>query len=522
MENIEIIQLVKQAFELKEQKYYKQAIEILYKALEIENDNVELLYQIGELYYLLSNYDRAMQYLEKVKIKNDNHEKTLKLIYKINKKLNNSGTCLETAETLFEKFPSVENLSNLIGILLELKLFDEIEKYEKSEFFDDCMKIKCANALYKNNEIEKSKYFLSSCDENNPEVLLLQGKMLYDQSEFEKANLIFNRLSTNTQNPDILNYLGLFDLENMNFTDAIKHFSLASNLDKTNPVYFYNLGNAYFYNGWLKEAQQAYSKAIYLAPKNIDFRYSLAYLYYANNDFSKAKNEVLSILELDETHQATLVLKALLLAQDKKFVEAVELLELCIKNNPNDDFAKKSLSSIYLQLSNFDKAQEVLESTSAFKSEDINVLCDLAQIYIQKNEYDDAILLAEKVINMNPNYISAYILGAKASYFKGDYEKTKDYAQKSLSLDINCAGGYYYLALSRQRMNDIEEAVECMKRAILYDLNNPEYYAAMSELYTEKEDYKTALDYMSEAEKLDGTSKYKIKYSELAKQSRKN
>ncbi len=517
MENIEIIQLIKQAYELKEQKYYKQAIEVLYKALELDNDNEELLYFIGELYYLLNNNGRALQYLEKVMAKNNCHEKTLKLLCKIRKNIVDSETYLETAKDLYKKFANRENLENLINILIKLKMFDQLGDYEHSEFFDEDIKIVCADALYKNGEIEKSKYFLNLCSNDKPEVLLLKGKMLYDESEFEQANLIFKRLSSNTQNPDILNYLGLFELDKMNFTEAIKYFSLASNINKSNPVYFYNLGNAYFYNGWSKEAQQAYSKAIYLDPKNIDFHYALAYLYFSDKEFSKAKNEVFSILEIKSDHQDTLVLKALLLANDKNFVEAVELLEKCIDNNLDDDFAKTSLSSIYLELNNYEKAQKILESTTKIKSKDPSVLCDLGEIYIVKKEYDKAISIADDIIKTNPNYVSAYMLGAKAALGNGDYEKTKEYAQNAISTDMNYSGGYYYLALARQNMNDTQEAIECMKRAILYDLNNPQYYASMSQLYEDNKDYKSALEYMAEAEKLDGTSKYKIKYSELVR-----
>ena len=43
MENLQSIEYIKQAFELRESKNYKPAIEMLYKALEIENDNVEIL-----------------------------------------------------------------------------------------------------------------------------------------------------------------------------------------------------------------------------------------------------------------------------------------------------------------------------------------------------------------------------------------------------------------------------------------------------------------------------------------------
>ena len=70
-------------------------------------------------------------------------------------------------------------------------------------------------------------------------------------------------------------------------------------------------------------------------------------------------------------------------------------------------------------------------------------------------------------------------------------------------------------------MDDFEEAVECMKRAILYDLNNAKYYAKMSEFYKRKKDYKTALEYISEAESLNNSNEYKFMYSELVKLNRK-
>ena len=71
MQNTEVIEYIKQAFELKSQQCYKQAIEMLYKALEIENDNIEILFQLGELYFMLKNFQRASHYLEKVLSKND-------------------------------------------------------------------------------------------------------------------------------------------------------------------------------------------------------------------------------------------------------------------------------------------------------------------------------------------------------------------------------------------------------------------------------------------------------------------
>lgn len=68
---------------------------------------------------------------------------------------------------------------------------------------------------------------------------------------------------------------------------------------------------------------------------------------------------------------------------------------------------------------------------------------------------------------------------------------------------------------------DYDEAIECMKRAIMFDVNNAEYYAKMSDIYKAKEDFKTALDYIKEAESISENTEYKLKYKELAALNRK-
>ena len=522
MENTQSLQYIKQAFELREQKYYKPAIEMPYKALEIENDNVEILFQIGELYFLINNYTRALQYLEKVLTINPTHIESLKLTRTIKERQGDMDCVLDISTKLFENNPNSENLKELVRILVKLKLFCEIDKYMNSEHFNSEVKIECANAFYMNGEIEKAKEILAQCEQESENVLLLKGKIKFDEKDLDGAKEIFTKIGKNSQEPEILNFLGLFDLENMNFIDAVKNFSKAANLDQSNSKYFYNLANAYFYNGWFEEAQKAYTKALYLNPDNLDYRYSLAYLYFDKKDYAKAKKEIDAILSINSEHPQARVLKALLLAKDKDLLGAKSILEENIQKGFNDDFTKISLGRIYLELNIFEKAKKIVEEIIEQNPDNLNYLSDLAEIYIKEKDFDKALEIAEKILEQNPNYILGALLGAKTAYLKQDYETVKDYAQTAISLDINCSEGYYYLALSRQKTDDLEEAIECMKRAILYDLNNAKYYAKMSEFYKEKEDFKTALEYISEAEQLDNSNEYKFMYSELVKLNRKN
>ena len=97
----ETLEYIKQAFDLKAQKCYKQAIEMLYKALEEESDNIEILFQLGELYFLLNNFQRAASYLEKVLVKNEKHIEALKILEKIYMFSNDYTNAYETAEKIF-------------------------------------------------------------------------------------------------------------------------------------------------------------------------------------------------------------------------------------------------------------------------------------------------------------------------------------------------------------------------------------------------------------------------------------
>ena len=93
---------IKEAFELRSQELYKPAVEMLYKALAMDNDNIEVLFQLGELYSLMHNHNRALGYLEQVLLQDSNHLETLKLMQKIYSKEAKFEDSLSFAKKIFE------------------------------------------------------------------------------------------------------------------------------------------------------------------------------------------------------------------------------------------------------------------------------------------------------------------------------------------------------------------------------------------------------------------------------------
>ena len=71
---------IKEAFDSKNKGDYKKAIDYFYKALALENDSSEIMFELAQLYFLLSQNDRALSLYEQIFSKNiDNNE--IKLQY---------------------------------------------------------------------------------------------------------------------------------------------------------------------------------------------------------------------------------------------------------------------------------------------------------------------------------------------------------------------------------------------------------------------------------------------------------
>ena len=313
-EEKEVLGYIKEAFELRSQELYKPAIEMLYKALSMDNDNVEVLFQLGELYSLMHNHNRALGYLEQVLLQDSNHLETLKLMQKIYHKENKFEDSLAFAKKVFELERSSDNLLELVKLSGKLNLLKDFETYKQLDICSFEVIYEMAKALHSNKKNSEAKDLLEQY-KNEDAAQLLLGKIYFEENDLEKAREVFSNIPKTTENPEILNYQGLFALEDMNFIEAIKYFSKATSLNKNNSIYFYNLGNAYFFNGWMEEAQKAYSKAIYLTPNNMDYRYD------------KCKKEIDAILAENNTHYQARVIRALLLNNENEFMQAKAILE---------------------------------------------------------------------------------------------------------------------------------------------------------------------------------------------------
>ena len=192
---MDVVDYIKNSFNLKNQGCYKPAIEMLYKALAIDSDNVEILAQLAHLYQLLGNYKRATHYIDKVLELDDKHLDCLFLLKEIYLAQNALYNAKGTAEKIYEAESKPENLAAIINILNKLNDFESIKEIEtESKNPGDAVLYEIAVAYSDNHEREKAIILLEKGYEQNKKnanVLFLLGKLYYENNEFTKSKKIF-------------------------------------------------------------------------------------------------------------------------------------------------------------------------------------------------------------------------------------------------------------------------------------------------------------------------------------------
>ncbi len=286
--------LLQEGFTLKNRGHYKRAIEVFYKALEEDNSSTELLLEIADLYYKMQNEEKALGYIEQILDKNPEHIEALKLLEKIFIDKNALPEAEQTAKNIYCISRNLSDLVRILKLLNKQGKFDEIFEYN-IENPDAEIYLEQARAFYNKKEFEKSEELLYKALEKEPDnqdILLTLGQVYYVRNKKDKCIELLNKLSEDNENPELLNFCGAVESYQGNFKAAKDFVMRAIKLAPKNDEYYFNLANIYFKQGDTTFAKQYYNHAITLCPDNRNYHFALANLYYSEKHYKRALEEL--------------------------------------------------------------------------------------------------------------------------------------------------------------------------------------------------------------------------------------
>lgn len=325
--------LLQEGFALKNRGHYKHAIEVFYKALELDNTSNELLLEIAELYYKMQNEERALNYIEQILDNNPKHIEALKLLKQIFIDKNALAEAEQTAKNIYCISCDIDDLAEIFSLLNKQQKFDEVFEYN-IEKLTPAIILELAKAHYCKKEYQIAQELIINNIENidnHQDILLLLGQILYAQGKKDECVELLSRLQTNEQNAELMNFCGLIKDYQGYYKEACRNLLSAIKLEPKNDKFYYNLANVYFKEGEIDYARKYYNLAISLNLNNSRYHFALANLYYAQKNYKKALEELPNnLLEAN-------LLKITIFYDTGYLALAKQEIENLLKQYPNND-----------------------------------------------------------------------------------------------------------------------------------------------------------------------------------------
>ena len=507
------IDYIKKSFELKNSKLYKEAIEMLYKALEFEEGraNVEIISQIGDLYVLLKNYDRALEEYEKVLDIDKNHTHSLDEMSKIYFKTGEYNKALEVSKKLLETTDDAQYFIKHLQILYKLEYFDKMRDVYESlneglKNNPQILYIMSKTEFYPKTEFLKKA---AEGDKNFAPAYFDLGVHYYNDEKYDLAKPLFKHVTRLEQNSLAYFYLGLIEHIEGNFFDAIDDYLECIKLDKTNDKCCFELAKAYIDINWLEEAQIAIKGSIGIlklksenSPKLDEHHFLLAWILSKQDDV-KGALLYLDLIDKDsKMYPNAQILKNTLTLTSDNYISAKNILENYYNGNPDDSknpILIESLGKIYKQLRLYKEAINLYQKALEDFPNSLFYALELVDILIDDKQYDKALELAKKLEQEAPKCPSTYNSFARIYYRLKNYDAAIENLKILNQLDINNAEGFYFLGLVQNDTCQAQAALENFKIALTLNPMPAKYYAQAARAYETMGDYENAMLYIKEA-----------------------
>ena len=179
--------------------------------------------------------------------------------------------------------------------------------------------------------------------------------------------------------------------------------------------------------GWLKQARKR-------APRDIKPRVMLAEYYLREKQIKKANLLVKETIKIGSRQPILLILQSRVLMAEKRYNEALPLLNDIITRVPESVFARALLSETYLMLGQVKDARRQLESILEEQPLYVPALVLIVRMELQSGHYEQALENAEKIQKSQPDLYMGYELVGDARTARKQYIEAKTAYTQALNI----------------------------------------------------------------------------------------
>ena len=197
------------------------------------------------------------------------------------------------------------------------------------------------------------------------------------------CSFVIERSNNRSQVERAYNSRGLANMALKNFSNAVKDFTHAMELDKTNAGYVDNRQAAFFALGQLNRALEDANHAIRLAPSSAFVYHSRAMIYDATNLYDDAIHDLTKAISLDRNWIELLVDRGKVFAKENRFDTAISDFNRAIERNGNLTWAIRERGLTYKRMGDKEKARSDFELVLRAEPDDNEIIEALIELQVQ-------------------------------------------------------------------------------------------------------------------------------------------
>ncbi|BCN30528.1 tetratricopeptide repeat protein [Anaeromicropila herbilytica] len=500
----------------KEEKYLDIALEYVDKAIDKEDDLIQILSyknQRADLLYSMNRYEECVDQCDSILEESEEYYpaivKRQEAYYELERYQNVVDDYYKAIE-IYSKDARPYKLAIKTFLLYQKyeDAMDIINKAKEEETYTDDICLLEVRAIRDNasteEDMDKAYQLLNTVKEHIKEgtsVLERQGEAYYegaiclrDLKKYKEALEEINQALHLT--PDVDDYIYckaniLFDMQEYSQAESI--YQLLGEKFINNENIIYKLARICDLRGERNKALQSYEEVLSINPENGNANYCIAEIYEEvaketgkREYFERALPYRSRQIEL-YANDYNYIERGLLYAELERYEEAIEDYKKAIEDNPDSPYPYNNIGLAYQYQGKYELAIEYYsQSIDHFEDETIIMpYNNMADCYIILNRLEEAEECYKENLKLFPDRETSY------TYLADLYRKRKEYVEairfyeraiKNLA-NINKNKIYLEIAETYEEKRDHKNAILYYKKAIKEDVKAPKAYAAFAGYY---------------------------------------
>ena len=262
------------------------------------------------------------------------------------------------------------------------------------------------------------------------------------------------------------------------------------------------MGDLYLFQKDLKQASEEYKKAADLAPVRSVERLKYAAFKSTTGGVEETRRVATEMTKQAPDYLPGWILLAEVASKDKKYDEALSLLENVFGRDPENIDGHRLQSEVLLAKGDAKTAVAVLQRLDQTYPGVPIIKYQLARAYLKNNNTNQAKATLDEVVSLNPNYDDAVLLLAGININTGHADMVIEPMTRVLKKRPDLRSAAFLLATAYGSLDRFDEATAVLEEQAKLTPNDPEPQKALGMTYRRAKKYKEARDAFEKAAQL--------------------